>query len=451
MAETVELGTEATAELPDGFKKTELGPLPQDWQVVRLGEVAELRLGRTPPRKDSRYWDGGTIPWVTISDLNNGIVMRTAEKITDIAHEQIFRNKFVPVGTLLLSFKLTVGKVGLLGIPAVHNEAIASVYPGRLVHKDFLFYLFQGYNFDPLLDSYVKGKTLNTEKLKQLPIPLPTPSEQCAIAYVLHIVRQAKEATEKVLAATRELKKSLMRHLFTYGPVPVEEAERVPLKETEIGLVPEHWQIVRLEDVVRPIKQIDPKKFPEQRFRYIDVSSIDNQQLRVVGHQDVLGKYAPSRARKLIKAGDVIFATVRPYLKRIALVTPEYDGQICSTAFCVLRADGRSVISNYLFSAVSHDRFVDSISEYQRGSSYPAVTDGDVLRGLIPLPPLSEQKGIASILRTVDDKIQAEEVFKHALDVLFKALLHLLMTGRVRVKDLSLPETEGVASGASRE
>jgi len=224
-----------------------------------------------------------------------------------------------------------------------------------------------------------------------------------------------------------------MLHLFTYGPVPVGATHASPLQDTDIGPIPAHWRVVRLGEVVHKCKQIDPRRIPSWRFKYIDVSSVDNQRLAIVGYSVHEGKDAPHRARKLVHRGDIIFATVRPYLKRIAIVGEEFDGHICSTAFCVLRPNKSLLDSNFLFYAVSEDRFVASVSAHQRGSSYPAVTDSDVLREVIPLPPLSEQREIARILQAVDRKLEAEEARRQVLEALFKTLLHDLMTARRRL------------------
>jgi len=216
-------------------------------------------------------------------------------------------------------------------------------------------------------------------------------------------------------------------------------------KMTELGPLPEDWRVVRLGEVVEKTKQIDPRKKPEWFFKYVDVSSVDNELLRITSYQNFAGKEAPSRARKQIDAGDVLFATVRPYLKRIAIVPPELDGHICSTAFCVLRAKNE-IDACYLFFAVAHEPFVQRVAEHQRGSSYPAVTDQDVLREIIPLPPLDEQRAIAHVLRTVQEAKEATERVIAALRELKKSLMrHLFTCGPVPLDaagNVELRETE---------
>jgi len=136
-----------------------------------------------------------------------------------------------------------------LAIDAVHNEAIVSIYPIGSIDKMYLLYYLPTIDFSKYFDKAVKGNTLNKDKMLVIPIAIPPVEEQKAIAYVLSAVQEAREKTEKVIEAAKELKKSLMKHLFTYGPVSLEEADRINLKETEIGLIPESWEVAKLGEV----------------------------------------------------------------------------------------------------------------------------------------------------------------------------------------------------------
>src|SRR3989442_13129611 len=105
--------------------------LPDDWQVARFADVATYALGRTPPRKTPEYWpEADGIPWVTIADMAPfSTIEATSETVSLRAASEIFQSPPVPRGTLLMSFKLTIGRTSLLGIDAYHNEAIISIYP----------------------------------------------------------------------------------------------------------------------------------------------------------------------------------------------------------------------------------------------------------------------------------------------------------------------------------
>ncbi len=425
-----------TEDLPDGFQMTELGPLPKEWRVVRLGEVlfeVDVRVKELAP-------DASHLPVLSLTK-NDGLVLQTERFGKRIAADDVSDYKVVRRGQIVNNpYVIWEGAVHILS--KYEAGLVSPVYPVWEVKTS----VADGWFIDHLLrmpatitayNRFAAGavnrrRAIRKSDFLSIQIPLPPLPEQRAIAHVLQTVQRAKEATEGVIAALKELKKSLMQHLFTYGPVPVTERERVPLQETEIGPIPAHWRVVRLREVVQKTKQIDPRKKPEWFFKYVDVSSVDNELLRITSYQNFAGKEAPSRARKQINAGDVLFATVRPYLKRIAIVPPELDGHICSTAFCVLRAKNE-IDACYLFFAVAHDPFVQRVAEHQRGSSYPAVTDQDVLREFIPLPPLDEQREIARMLQAVDAKIAAEERRRAALEELFKSLLHALMSGRMRV------------------
>ncbi len=102
-------------------------------------------------------------------------------------------------------------------------------------------------------------------------------------------------------------------------------------------LIPAGWQIVSIGEITLPIEKADPSRNPDQAIGYLDISGIDNKSNRVMEARNYLGKDAPSRARQLIKREDILFSTVRTYLKNIAMVPEEYDGQVASTGFSILR------------------------------------------------------------------------------------------------------------------
>lgn len=142
----------------------------------------------------------------------------------------------------------------------------------------------------------------------------------------------------------------------------------------------------------------DPRKTPDAPFRYVDISSVDNNAKRITEARTLAGSEAPSRARKVIRANDVIVSTTRPNLNAVALVPDELDDEICSTGFCVLRALEGVLDPAFLFAFVQSPDFVEALSDLVKGALYPAVTDKQVLAQRIPLPPLVEQRRIASRL-----------------------------------------------------
>ena len=166
--------------------------LPKSWMWSRLGIIAELHIGKTPPRGEQRYWSDGTYNWVAISDMvEGGFISKTKEKITEIAVNEIFKREISPSGSLLMSFKLTVGKTSILETEAYHNEAIITISPFRddnYILRNYLFHIL------PLISNYgdskdaIKGKTLNSKSLNDLLIPLPPLAEQARILEKLEVV-----------------------------------------------------------------------------------------------------------------------------------------------------------------------------------------------------------------------------------------------------------------------
>lgn len=403
------------------FKETEIGLIPEEWEVVPFPDAILKERVRVGKVKRQEYKALGTFPIIDQGQNHiagywnnpNDVYQGSLPIIIFGDHTRIFK---------LVTFPFVCGADG--------TKVLIPDY--RVFEPSFLFYAMLNLKIPS------RGYNRHFPILKEQKLPRPPLPEQKKIAAVLSAGQEAKEKTEAVIKATKELKKSLMKHLFTYGPVPLQEAEKVRLKETEIGPVPEEWDLVRLGDAIEKTRQKDPRTNPDVIFKYIDVSSVDREILKIVEYKAYRGKDAPSRARKLVQKADVIVATVRPTLKRLALIDERFHEEICSTAFCVLRAKKEVLSPRYLFYAVARDQFVAELGKIQTGASYPAVTDSDVKGQKIPSPSLVLQEKIADILSLVDSKIEAEENKKKALEDLFRTLLNNIMTGKVRVNHLEI-------------
>lgn len=158
--------------------------------------------------------------------------------------------------------------------------------------------------------------------------------------------------------------------------------------------LPLNWSRVPLSEISAVPEQRVPRS--SERFRYIDIASIDRERKVIRETQELTGESAPSRARKVVRTGDVLVSMTRPSLNAVALVPPELDGHIASTGFDVLRPKG--VDSRWLYYLVRSQAFVDEMSDLVQGALYPAVRSKDVRAFMAPLAPLAEQKRIADKL-----------------------------------------------------
>jgi type I restriction enzyme S subunit len=158
--------------------------LHKNWRWTSLPDIAKYKVGKTPSTKNSSYWTGSNngYNWVSIADLiHGGTISKTSKKVTDLAQKEVFKSIPIEAGTILMSFKLTIGKISILEVPAYHNEAIISIYPSKFVNKDFLFKILPSRAKAGISKSAIKGNTLNSKSLAKLLIPLPPLPEQIRI------------------------------------------------------------------------------------------------------------------------------------------------------------------------------------------------------------------------------------------------------------------------------
>jgi len=398
------------------FKETEIGLIPKDWEVERLENVME---GFTPNKKlkQSDYKAIGKFP----------VIDQGQEYVAGFYDDEtMVFDKDLPV----ILFGDHTRIIKYVDFPFICGaDGLKIIIPKENFHRKYFYYALLNLNIPS------RGYNRHFKILKEKLIPLPPLEEQKAIADILSTVQNAIEKTEKVINATKQLKKSIMKHLFTYGAVAVDEIEKVKLKESEIGLIPEHWEVVKLGEVFKITQK--PKNLKLENYNLIPFIPMEN-----IGFGTFNPKYVMKNPKDILSGtyfekGDLLLAKITPSFengKQSVVNDIPIEFGIATTEVIPLKQTEKSLIS-YLFYYLMKPEFRKYLALKMEGSTGRKRLPKEVLfNSLIPLPPLDEQQKIANILTTIDQKIQAEEKKKTVLQNLFKTLLQQLMTGKIRVK-----------------
>ncbi len=270
-------------------------------------------------------------------------------------------------------------------------------------------------------------------RIKQIPILVPPISEQKKIAYVLSAVQEAKEKTEAVIEATKELKKSLMKYLFTYGPVSVEEAEKVKLKETEIGMMPENWNILTIGALGKILTGTTPSTKKKEYYGNDNmfISPAD------IGESKYVNRTAKSLSNKGLKVSrilpkdTVLVVCIGSTIGKTAMTITDNSTTNQQINAIIPNADHDA---SYIYYVMNH--YSKNLKSIAGKVAIPIVNKSNFETFNLPIAFIKQQKKISEILSAIDNKLEAEFSKKLALDTLFKSLLNNLMTGKLRVNNL---------------
>lgn len=407
------------SNLQDGYRNTEIGILPQEWEAVRIGDLTAVRYGKAKPKEI------GEVPTIG----SGGAYGWTSEALVDFP-------------TLVVGRKGTAGKVWLQELPCWPSDTTFYLdWTSDKVNHHFLYYWLQE---RPLSGEHAKTTlpSLSKPDLENCLVPLPSLAEQQAIAYVLRTVQEAKEATEKVIESTRELKWSLMNHLFTYGPVPVDEAEQVLAKDTPYGLVPEHWDEVILGECAyvqtgvtkgRKLEGEKTVEFPYLRVANVQDGYLDLEEIKTIRIREAeLERYRLREGDILLTEGGDFDKLGRGFVWRSQIPDCVHQNHVFA-----VRTDAKTLLPEYLAYLVQ-SRYGKAyfLQVAHRTTNLASINSTKLKAFPVLVPSFSEQDEIVRTLRSVDEKIAVETKRKRSLETLLKSLMHNLMSGNVRVKDL---------------
>jgi type I restriction enzyme, S subunit len=417
-------------KLKPGYKQTEVGVIPDDWDLKKLGEISSVSAGGTPSREKAIYWNG-EIPWITTSEVDFSRIIRAEQFITKEGLKNSAAKLFRP-GTLLMALYgqgKTRGKVGILGIEASTNQACAAIELKRGIAEDFVFhFLANQYEEIRKLSNSGSQDNLNGAIVRSIPILLPPESEQRAIATALSEVDGLIRAQEQLIAKKRDLKQAAMQQLLTaQHRLPGFSGEWVP---TQLGTLGKCLRGVSYKpetdlfshDNDRTIRLFRSNNVQENIVVTNDVQFVNRERCsdqQVMRYDDILVCMANGSKALVGKAG--IF--------RIN------DSQAYTFGAFMACFRTRADVAHpwFIFSLFQTGRYRDYIANLLAGSSINNLRPSAVESLEFPIPPLPEQTAIAEVLSDMDEELAALETRLAKTRALKQGMMQSLLTGRIRL------------------
>jgi len=423
--------------VPEGFQHIiGLGNFPSEWTVKPADELmAKVTKGTTPPK--SEIVENSNIPFLRVNNLSFTGVLNTSTEILYVAkntHEGFLARSIAYPNDILMNIVgPPLGKIAMLDSQYEEynmNQAIV-IYRCNSDYIDKVYFL--KFLSSELAQQWLQSRSKKTsgqqnltiQLCKELPIPLPPLPEQKKIAQILSTWDKAISTTQALTENSQQQKKALMQQLLT-------GKKRFPGFEGE-------FQRYSFSDLVEIDNSSLGSKTPKDyKFTYISLSDVEPGVILDKLESHVF-ESAPSRAKRIVKQGDILLSTVRPNLKGFAKVTEQNDGNIASTGFSVLTPKS-GVSGDYIYHYLFSCHLTGQINSLVVGSNYPAINSSDVKGLKIYCPDYDEQLKVSKVLNNCDEKIVQLKNNHELLKQEKKALMQQILTGKRRVKFNTLSE-----------
>ncbi len=404
--------TAQDTKIKPGYKQTEVGVIPEDWEVVLLDSVAKRGSGHTPDKKHPEYWDGD-IKWLSLRDsdrLDALYIDDTAAKITPagIANSSAILH---PAGTVVLSRDAGVGKSAITTDTMAVSQHFIAWQCGQRLNNHFLYYWLQAEK--PEFERIAMGNTIKTIGLpyfRKLEIPLPVLDEQHAIATALSDVDALITSLDKLIAKKRDVKQATMQQLLT-------GRRRLPGFSGE-------WEAKKLGEITEVVMGQSPVGNSYNRD--------GNGYPLINGPTEFTDKHPikiqwTSQPTKICKKNDILLCVRGSSTGRINIANDDY---CIGRGVAAIRAKN-GLDARYITFQV--DRAVIDILALTTGSTFPNI-DGKSIRSIeVPLPSFSEQTAIAAVLSDMDAEIAALEQKRDKTRALKQGMMQELLTGKTRL------------------
>ncbi|MEX2409904.1 MAG: restriction endonuclease subunit S [Candidatus Paceibacterota bacterium] len=290
------------------------------------------------------------------------------------------------------------------------------------VLKKFLFYILKGLNLSAVITGSAQPQ-ITKGAISSFKILFPPSSEQNKIVKVLDSIQKAVDTQNDLIEKTRELKRVMMKKLFTEGTRGEKQ------KDPKIGKIPKSWKVFMLKEFVQ--RKIDSRK-PKTGDKYIGLEHLNSGENKIHGFGD--GAEVKS-TKNIFEVNDILYGKLRPYLDKVALA--HFSG-VCSTDIMVLQPIKERLTSKFLVYFLHNSSFRAVADATTQGTNHPRTSWERLKKFEFTIPTVNEQKKIVNILQNVDEKIEIHKNKKEKYEELFRSMLHKLITAEVRVDKIKV-------------
>lgn len=428
-------------QVPKGYQQTEVGMIPEDWSVGGFSDYVWYQEG--PGLRKWQFTRKG-MKVINVTNLQYSGVLnldKTDRHISIEEFEKMYRHFECDAGDFVMASSgnsyCKASLVRSCDLPLLMNTSVIRFRPLEAMIDGYMQAYMKSKYFKEQIDLLITGgaqPNFGPFHLNKILLPIPSSKEeQTAIANALSDVDALITSLEKLIAKKRAIKTAAMQQLLTGKKrLPPFDQTHTGYKQTELGEIPEDWEVVPFGEITT----VDPENIgaltpAEYEFNYISLEQIDSGVLN--GTSKTNYRDAPSRARRVVRRGDVLVSTVRPNLMSHYVQKTVCQDLICSTGFSVLRPKDSVSNSGFLFFHLFGSIVNNQIEMLISGSNYPAINSGDVKGLKIPLPSYKEQVGISSALSDVDQEINALCGRLNKTQKVKQGMMQELLTGRTRL------------------
>jgi type I restriction enzyme S subunit len=437
----------SSTQVPEGYKQTEVGVIPKDWNCVETGTVISFFGGKG---FSSRFETNDGIRWLKIANVGVEKIRWDDTTYLPQKFQYEFKDYLLQTNDVVMALtrpiignKLKIAKLSRKDTPALLNQRVAKIVSKGNSYATYNYYLVQRLDFVAAMNLAMAGTdppNIGNAALEKILIPIPqSPKEQRAIAQALSDVDALIASLDKLIAKQRQLKTAAMQQLLT-GKIRLPGfGEGKGYKHTEVGVIPEDWGVTLLGDFTDKVGSgITPKGGsrvykdlgrPFVRSQNVGWGSLKLDDLAYIDegtHQSFLASE--------IKVNDVLLNITGASIGRCCLANKEIIGGNVNQHVCVIRTNKSQLNPNFLGLVLLSEDGQKQIDSFQAGGNREGLNFGQIRSFKIRKPrKIEEQRAIATVLSDMDTAIAALETRRAKTQAIKQGMMQELLTGRTRL------------------